>query len=271
MTRTLLLLVALAQVSWVLGDCGKPAISPNVNAFIVGGNEATAHSLPWQISLQATYFGFDLGHICGGSIINDQYIVTAAHCLTNPVMGFKVVVGAHSLRRGSDYQETFVVDKVIIHESYDENDGSVGDIALLKLADKITYSDGVQPACLPKKTQVYDDDDEFLVSGWGALTEGGSSPDKLQQVIVPHFNHDKCNKIPFYAGRIPDTVICAGYPEGRKDACQGDSGGPLVTLIDDEWTLAGVVSWGIGCARRNRPGVYTDVAKYIDWIEDHTN
>merc|ERR1712168_963649 len=134
-----------------------------------------------------------------------------------------------------------------------------------------THLRGVQPACLPQKTQQWDDDVMFLVSGWGAVREGGRAPDTLQQVMVPHFNHDKCAKILAYRNRIPDTVICAGYPEGGKDSCQGDSGGPLVTLIDGEWTLAGVVSWGIGCARRGKPGVYTDVAKYIDWIEANTN
>merc|ERR1719187_1122539 len=111
MIQTLFILVSLAQVSWVLGDCGKPAIDPNVSAFIVGGTEAVAHSLPWQISLQATYYGYDIGHICGGSIISERYVVTAAHCLTNKAMTFRVVVGAHSLGRQDSYQATHEVEK----------------------------------------------------------------------------------------------------------------------------------------------------------------
>jgi len=271
MIRAAILLVCLAQVSWVLGDCGQTPIEPSVSGFIVGGNEARAHSLPWQISLQAQMFGFNMGHICGGTVISNKYIVTAAHCLTNPMMSYKVVVGAHSLRKTESYQSTLDVEEVIVHKGYAASDGEEDDIALLKVSGSIEYNDGVQPACLPDKSQEWNEDHTFIVSGWGAVKEGGSSPDKLQQVMVPYFDHDKCNTMPFYWGKIGEGVLCAGYPEGRKDACQGDSGGPLVTLIDGDWTLAGVVSWGIGCARANRPGVYTDVAKYIDWIDNNTN
>merc|ERR1712121_105106 len=270
MMRAVILLVGLAQVSWVLGDCGQTPLSPITTGFIVGGYEARPHSLPWQISLQGEFFGFDMGHFCGGTIISDRYVLTAAHCLGRN-MKYKVVVGAHSLRTTDTYQKTIYVDEVIIHEGYNSNDITKNDIALLKLSESIQYSDGVQPACLPAKTQEYDDDTYFTVSGWGTLSAGGAMPDKLQQVEVPHFDRVDCNNLLASRGSIPETALCAGYPEGGKDSCQGDSGGPLVTLIDGDWTVAGVVSWGIGCASKNRPGVYTNVAKYIDWIEDNSN
>merc|ERR1711942_338050 len=95
MIRALILLVGLAQVSLVLGDCGKTAFSPLVSGFIVGGSEAVPHSLPWQISLQGEYYGWELGHFCGGTIISDRYILTAAHCLGGSYQ-YKVVVGAFS-------------------------------------------------------------------------------------------------------------------------------------------------------------------------------
>merc|ERR1712198_161752 len=218
MMSVLPLLFGLLQAAHVLGDCGKTPIQPNVNAFIVGGSQARPHSLPWQISLQGSYYGYDTGHFCGGTIISDKYIITAAHCLTEDGMSYRVVVGAHSLRQADNYEASLPVEKVIIHEGYDDEEGTEDDIALLKLKGSIEYSDAVQPICLPAKTQEWDEDDMFLVSGWGAKKEGGGTPDKLHQVMVPYYNNDKCNSLRFYKGSIHDKVICAGYPKGRKDA-----------------------------------------------------
>merc|ERR1719210_772708 len=103
----------------------------------------------------------------------------------------------------------------------------------------------------------------FLASGWGSL--GDSYATKLMQVSLPYITQETCSGL-LGSYRIHEAVICAGYQEGGKDSCQGDSGGPLATIVNDKWTLAGVVSWGTGCAQENRPGVYTHVAKYLDFI-----
>jgi len=264
----MLLLVGLAQVAYVLADCGRTPITPMISGYIVGGNEARAHSLPWTISMGMYYYGQDIGHFCGGSIVTDEFIVTAAHCLEYDYLKPYVTVGSHSLSQTDVYEERYEVAQVLVHPGYKRGDAMIHDIALLKLKTKITFTDGVQPVCLPEATQTWDEDVMFLVSGWGGLQEGKAGPDVLNQVMLPYYNHADCYVKLF--GLIHEEVLCAGYEQGGKDSCQGDSGGPLVTLVDGQWTLGGVVSWGFGCARANAPGVYTDVAKYRAWIEHYT-
>lgn len=117
------------------------------------------------------------------------------------------------------------------------------------------------------KQQPYD---KFWVTGWGALSENGNSPDLLQKVEVPFVDNAKCKQT--YFGLNEQQMLCAGYEEGGKDACQGDSGGPMVfRYSSDQWVVAGVVSWGWGCARPNTPGVYTRVSSYAQWIFEKTS
>jgi len=266
-------------------ECGNTWTSPLDHGFIVGGSEATPHSIPWQISLGFQMYDYDLGHTCGGSIVSRNYVVTAAHCLTDLTVEkdrkwWYVVAVAHSLTEKDRYEQRVKVEKFIIHPGYDDNDISYNDIALLKLETPLYFDDGVQPICMPEASQAWDVSDTFLVSGWGSQlgskqgtpleSDLSKNPDRLQQVLLPYFDHEKCAKLLSYRREsIHDKVICTGYEEGGRDTCAGDSGGPLATKVNGKWTLAGVVSWGVGCARANRPGVYTDVAKYRSWIDKH--
>jgi len=138
------------------------------------------------------------------------------------------------------------------------------DIALIKIQGSFSFSRTVQPVCLPSRGQEWGSRQSFLVSGWGSLSSGGSSPDKLMQVTVPKYDQRYCEQ-DYGANKIWEHVICAGFENGGKDSCQGDSGGPLVARIGGRFTLAGVVSWGYGCAKAGYPGVYTHVSHYIDW------
>lgn len=262
-------------------SCGTTPIKPSLEAFIIGGVEARANSIPWQISLSGTFRNFDEGHICGGSIISERYIISAAHCFFPaggmygrewpPKMTYYIRAGIHSLKKKKYAPaQKIEVEEVIVHEGYEPQDGMRDDIALLKLKKPLKFSKQVQPICLPPAKHSWSEKQSYLVTGWGAFGANKDFPDRLRQVIVPHFNNKKCGKQPNYGGgAIHDKVICAGYDKGGKDACEGDSGGPLATLLDDKWTLAGVVSWGVGCGGAHSPGVYTNTAMYIDWIHKH--
>merc|ERR1719414_43914 len=242
-------------------QCGQTPIQPNLNHFVVGGVEARPNSLPWQVGMGQDGWGQG----CGGSIINKNTIVTAAHCV-KPGVSYYVIVGQHKKYGYYDkYYKQHVIREVIIHPDY--RSVTRFDIAILKTEEEIEFNDGVQPICLPPSDQEYAEDDTmFLASGWGSLGNGYAT--HLMQVALPYISTRTCQRL-LGTWNIHEKVICAGYLAGGKDSCQGDSGGPLATVIDGKWTLAGVVSWGFGCAERNKPGVYTHVAKYIDFINEH--
>lgn len=231
---------------------------------IVGGSETKPHSRPYQVSLQ-TLSG---GHFCGGSIIAEDLILTAAHCLEdvdgeNP--GFQVRVGAHSLSDGSG--QAIEVDKTYTNQEYPDLSK---DIAVLKLKSKITDENS---AVIKLADQSFFDatiapGTPLYVSGWGTLSSDGDSPDKLMEVKVPFVSNEVCNQAEAYNGIIQDTEICAGLQKGGKDSCQGDSGGPLVFQRGNEFVQVGVVSWGDGCALEDKYGVYADVAALRGWIDN---
>lgn len=230
---------------------------------IVGGTETTPHSLPYQVSLQ----GLDGGHFCGGSIIAEDMVLTAAHCVegasTNPKL--QVHVGAHNVKQ--TVGQRIRVSTVYSHKQYP---GLSKDVAVLKLAGKITDKNA-KPVRLADKA-FFDANvksgTSMTVSGWGALQSGGSAPDKLMQVDVPYVTNAACNAAEAYNGKVQDTEMCGGFKQGGKDSCQGDSGGPLVVKAKDEYVQVGVVSWGEGCAAPNKYGVYANVAALNDWIKN---
>lgn len=255
--------------------CGSPFVFPKFGR-IVGGVEANPYSWPWQISLRAqtqrSYTNDDYGHVCGGSIINKRWIVTAAHCVYSgrsyPMRFWEILTGDHDRRKEERSETRYKVEKLIIHENYKQI-GFHNDIALFKTTKDIAFNNEVQPVCLTKE-QV-EPDKLCFTTGWGATHFGDSKGSAtLQQVTLPVIGHEQCSK-PDYLGMSVDKkeMVCAGYPEGQKDACQGDSGGPLVCSkgLELRYYLHGITSWGVGCAMAKKPGVFTRVSSYIDWIE----
>ena len=229
---------------------------------IVGGSNASPGEYPHQISLQ-TRSGF---HYCGGTLISDRWVVTAAHCVAGDSPSqMRVEAGVHRLSQGGEF---FNVTDVIVHPNY-VSSTSNNDIALLRLSrdasnhlpamliDDATEGTWAAPS------------DLATVTGWGALSSGGGSPDTLQEVDVPIISNNTCQQMyPFE--NITSGMLCAGFVGvGGADACQGDSGGPLVVETPQGWALAGVVSWGYGCADPDHPGVYARVSNYIDWIAQY--
>ncbi|XP_063705348.1 trypsin-3-like [Culicoides brevitarsis] len=220
---------------------------------IVGGEQITINQRPFQVSLN--YNGY---HYCGGSILNEYTILTAAHCAQNHVSYYKVRAGSSSKNEGGQLVQ---VSTIINHPRYGSN-GYDSDVAIMKLSEPLRFSAEVQPIKLAPRGYQVGDGDTVVVSGWGALASGGSSPMYLYQVAVPTVNQQVCANA-YGASSITNTMICAGL--GGKDSCQGDSGGPL-THGD---LHVGIVSWGRGCALAGYPGVYARTSELRDFIDQY--
>ena len=152
---------------------------------------------------------------------------------------------------------------------------SSADVALVELQGPVTFTNYILPVCLPDPSVIFESGMNCWVTGWGSPSEQDRLPNPrvLQKLAVPIIDTPKCNLLynkdvesDFQLKTIKDDMLCAGFAEGKKDACKGDSGGPLVCLVDQSWVQAGVISWGEGCARRNRPGVYIRVTSHHKWI-----
>lgn len=231
--------------------------------FIVGGSVAPSGAHPWQISLQ-----FSSRHGCGGSIINANTIVTAAHCVDGASLN-SMSVRVNSLKH-NEGGSVHTLSRSVPHPSY--NDWTIDyDYAVCKLNQPLTLgqlncdSIKLSPEC-PKAGDI------VFISGWGTMSEGsGSLPDDLQEVYVPVISNEECN-IPYGSiNPITDQMFCTHIPGGGKDACQGDSGGPVGMKVNGENYLYGAVSWGVGCAQANYPGVLSNLCKVIDWINQIAN
>lgn len=247
-------------------DCGTRGKSQR----IVGGQNAEQGEFPWQISLHVKSHG----HVCGASLISPKWLVTAAHCvqdegslkLSQPG-SWEVYLGLHEQRKTQDPVQKRNLKQVIPHPNYNKFTFD-NDIALMELDSPVTYSDFIKPICLPAPQHEFPPGQSVWITGWGATREGGSAAVVLQKALVRIINQAVCNEL--MGGQITSRMFCAGVLTGGVDACQGDSGGPLSSLSGSRMFLAGVVSWGDGCARRNKPGIYTTVTKYRGWIKEKT-
>ncbi|XP_069470338.1 transmembrane protease serine 5 [Ambystoma mexicanum] len=241
-------------------ECGTRAKASRV----IGGSDAMVGRWPWQVSLY-----LNSKHVCGGSIVAHQWIVTAAHCVHNyrspQVSGWSVIAGLVSPAPGR-HAAGSTVEKILYHQHYDDRSHDY-DIAVMKLNIPLNFSDTVRPVCLPRYNHEFPGGTQCWISGWGyTRADSAQVPETLKEASVPLISSKKCNSSCMYDGEITPRMLCAGYLDGRIDACQGDSGGPLVCQDEYTWRLVGIVSWGMGCAEPNRPGVYTKVAEFLDWI-----
>ncbi|KAG7165584.1 trypsin-1-like [Homarus americanus] len=239
------------------------------NYKIVGGTNATLGEFPYMLSYQDISYGVNF-HLCGASIYNENWAITAGHCVygekyDNPDY-LRVVAGELNLEKDEGTEQGIVLSKLILHENFDDFN-LYNDIGLLKLSEPLNFNEYVSAIDLPERE--YTATGDCILTGWGSLSENGKSPDILQKVTIPIMTDEKC-RADYSQTDILDNMICAGYEGGGKDACQGDSGGPMACNDTGSTYLAGIVSWGAGCARPHAPGVYTEVSHFIDWIEKHT-
>ncbi|KAI2663682.1 Serine protease 27 [Labeo rohita] len=238
--------------------CGQALL----NSRIVGGVDAPDGSWPWQASLQR--FGY---HFCGGSLINNEYVLTAAHCLPGvSASSLRVYLGRRTQEGSNSNEVVRTVRTIIVHPYYNSNTNN-NDIALLRLSSTVTFNNYIRPVCLAAQSSVFSAGTSSWITGWGDVQAGESlpSPGILQETVVPVVDNVQCNNL-LGSGSVTSNMMCAGLLQGGKDTCQGDSGGPMVSRQCAMWVQSGITSWGYGCADPNSPGVYTRVSQYQTWI-----
>lgn len=260
--RRALRAIAVAGIALAagVGAVGAAGATPNddpkspVHPFIVGGEEADIADHPFTVRLiQPDGFGF-----CGGTLAAPDKVVTAAHCVEGAAPEDQKVVSGRTVMSSTEGTVSDVTN-VWVHPSYG-SDGSNYDVAVLTLAAPVQEAPAElatadDPAYAPGTTTT--------TLGWGNTSEGGEQSDHLMKVDVPVTTDEDCTTA-YGAEYKAAGMVCAGLPEGGKDSCQGDSGGPLVV----ENKLVGVVSWGEGCARPGKPGVYSRVGGFYDELQE---
>ncbi|KAM8777048.1 serine protease 27-like [Rhynchonycteris naso] len=267
----LLLLLLLLRFGTQRGKASSVCGRPRLLNRMVGGQDALEGEWPWQVSIQRNG-----SHFCGGSLITERWVLTAAHCFSNTseTSLYRVLLGARQLVKPGLHAKYAQVKRVESNPLY-QGMASSADVALVELEAPVTFTNYILPVCVPDYSVIFKTGMKCWVTGWGSPSEQDRLPNPriLQKLAVPIIDTPKCNLLyskdaesGFQPKTIKDDMLCAGFAEGKKDACKGDSGGPLVCLVGQLWMQAGVISWGEGCARRNRPGVYIRVTSHHNWI-----
>ncbi|KAG8178206.1 hypothetical protein JTE90_026974 [Oedothorax gibbosus] len=267
-----------SRVSRIAIPLVSAAIPLNQRGIIAGGLEAQPGAWPWMAGIYTRNFGVE-NFLCGAAIVNEYHLVTAAHCFIGrggarpQPSRFTVRVGSTIVKEGTMH----LMESIIIHPDYRPQQ-HYNDIAVIRLREPVVFEGGrVRAICLPMSADIRRrrlEGRNVTVAGWGDQDFGGKRDPVLREVTIQVVNVSACDKSyeEVRGSTLPRGVtrqfLCAGVPEGGKDACQRDSGGPLMLLEKGVWMLVGVVSFGYQCARAGYPGVYTRVTEYLDWLEE---
>uniref|UniRef100_A0A672YVI0 Peptidase S1 domain-containing protein n=1 Tax=Sphaeramia orbicularis TaxID=375764 RepID=A0A672YVI0_9TELE len=262
--------------------CGKPAFPPAVTSRIVNGEPARPHSWPWQVSMQVwpdsrpTY-----AHICGGTLIHKNWVLTAAHCFINyadELHRWRMCLGKHNLTYTEPSEQCFNVSGIYRHElfKYPTVPTVEFDIALVRLDREVIPTDEINYACLPSEEEILPGGKKCYATGWGDETGNpmtAKPSEALNQVDLPIVPFDTCKRMDYWWFQVKPSMICCGYtlPDELKSVCQGDSGGPLVCrdTIDSPWEVHGITSFGpIGCIMNKKPSVFTRFSAYLPWVKN---
>lgn len=245
---------------------------------IVGGSTAAAGDFPWQVALIGDIDDPFQSQFCGGSLIDEQWVLTAAHCYDSASPGVYVAVGLLDLDLAKSAVYAYS-EEWIVHPAYDD-DTLDNDIALIRLAAPLDLSGCAGSCAVIEPVSSADESTtayvgaQATVSGWGNMAATGDPDDWADELQYAQLNIMACTQTPslYESGDVTSNMFCAGVEAFDKDSCQGDSGGPIV-VADNTGTgffQAGVVSWGNGCAVNGYPGVYTRLSQYGDWLATQT-
>ncbi|KAM9678573.1 LOW QUALITY PROTEIN: transmembrane protease serine 11B-like [Trichechus inunguis] len=224
---------------------------------IVNGKKAQAEAWPWQASMQ-----WKGKQRCGASLISSKWLLSAAHCFAKKnnsedwTVNFGTIVNKPHM--------AWKVQNIIFHENYGSPELH-DDIALVQLVEEVVFRKYVHRICLPEAKMKLKENHHVVVTGWGMLYMNGHLPMTLEQALVKIIDNKNCNPPYALSGMVTDNMFCAGFMSGEADSCHNGSGGPLAYPDSrDIWHLVGIVSWGKGCSKKNKPGVYTRVTSYCD-------
>lgn len=248
------------------GTVAKPEeCGIGTNKRIVGGSDATLKAWPWMVALLNHKKKF----YCGGALINNRYVLTAAHCTVGSRNNeITARLGELDLSSKEGFKEDYRVVEIKRHGHYSRMTLR-NDIALLKLEKPVVFNEFVKTVCLPEAKKNYTNEIATL-TGWGHVQGGIAvfTSDVLQEASFPIITNEECSAL--HGVPVPPSLICTAAPSKDKGACNGDSGGPLVMLDDkDRWKIIGVVSWGRRGCSTSYPSVFTRVSHYLDWIKEH--
>ncbi|XP_075073154.1 urokinase-type plasminogen activator [Mixophyes fleayi] len=249
---------------------------------IVGGNSSPIESQPWIATLyqvsrrnkQQQFFQ------CGASLINPCWLLTAAHCFPDSEFpepkDYVVILGKSNLNETNEHREQrFQVEKIIRHQNYSDRTNALdNDIALVRIRSAsghcASMTNSVQTVCLPSADLKLRDGTHCEIAGFGKEAyDNIVYSQSLKSTSVQLMSQEVCQSIQYYGKLINNNMFCAGDPEWKVDACKGDSGGPLICQHNGQMMLYGIISWGEECAKKNKPGVYTRITNYLQWIEEN--
>ncbi|CAN7986322.1 unnamed protein product, partial [Ixodes hexagonus] len=240
--------------------CGRPSISPLAEDTdrIYGGSEAVPGSWPWQAQLKQGVFG----HTCGGALISDQHVLTAAHCLwgTWPSQ-LKIHLGSHQRVAREATEISVGVEEICMHPGAHQGvpSGLMQDIAIIKLKSKVNPTRTIQPVCLPENAEELPKNAKVFVVGWGE-TRRESSSSVLKQAAVTSISNEQCRAL---GKNIIPQFFCGRHLYGS--ACRGDSGGSIVHRRNGTWSLHGIVSGGPAeCGTASMPQIFVKVSSFVD-------
>lgn len=246
--------------------------SSTAEGRIVGGRKAIRGSAPWMVRL------YDRGrrrHFCGGSLLNNFWVISAAHCIRGYLaqpQDLMIRLGDYDTKQTENSEHLEQVHGIYIPEMYNSSTYD-GDIALIRLAHPVTrFSEYVRPICLPNiatSRRAHRVGELGKVTGWGQIADYGPYPRYMTEVILPLVGKRRCRDSTRHL--VTTNMFCAGYPRESGDACMGDSGGPYSVYHRGRWYILGIVSWGEGCGVDGKYGFYTKVAKFLEWTNAHIN